>query len=97
MTKTNEQKFEERLKEARPKDLNFRPECSDFSCGASKSWTEGARWAYQQAISDVLEKLRSVEAHNAGFTDWSKRNGGKIATSKEWAAWLEKEMRGGVE
>ena len=24
-----------------PKDLNFRPECSEYKCGAIKSWKEG--------------------------------------------------------
>ena len=86
MTKTNEQKFEKRLKIKKEEWSSEFSESSSIPYHERCAYDEGARWAYQQAISDVLEKLRDLDRFEHGGKD-----------CLFWADWLEKEMRGGRE
>lgn len=42
--------------ELRPRDLNFRPECDDYRCGASKSWTEG----FDACAAELLPQIEKL-------------------------------------
>jgi len=46
----------------RPKDLNFRPECGDYKCGASVSWEEGFDAAVE-LLMPVLEEFKNCSDH----------------------------------
>jgi hypothetical protein len=58
------------MNEKRPKDLHFRKECGDYTCGAHASWNDGFRAAIAEAevLVEALEMLVPlVEGyHDAG-------------------------------
>jgi len=103
MTKTNEQKFEERLDERAEKFDRWWH--STYPSGMMVSpysnqdvpeicFRNGAHFGYQQAISDVLEKLRaeakecrSLIHECAGLKNLARKY-------DETADWLEREMLG---
>ena len=86
MTKTNEQKFEEksfimRLAEnmdavawSKPNDRHY-------------AW-QYAMWAYQQAISDVLEKLRKARNNDGSYVGAAKCKDMRLT-----ADWLEEQFK----
>ena len=82
MSKTNEQKFEKKL------EKEIEDQCYSMPPVTKVYFNYGARWAYQQAISDVLEKLRSDEA------DDSLARGFGYAKPEFVADWLEEQLLG---
>lgn len=50
------QKYLEARESARPKDLHFRQECGDYTCGAHKSWNEG----FDQGAAYTLQREEIV-------------------------------------
>lgn len=62
--------------ELKPADLHYRPECTEFKCGAHKSWNEGFDACFELVMKDAkelvvcLQVLKHLDHHKIAEEVW---------------------------